>query len=361
MKKIYLIGAGIILIILIITSILLSLQKKSAGNALPNSPFPTSIPGQGLNQPNSQSSTNPGIQNTGVAQDETLDISTIAPVETADFKLQYSPSLNKVVVEKKTAQADEQFVNWASENQKTELVTNPDLTLMVDQGKNPADYNPLIRFLNIFLNFGQGMGSPAGNSSSTNSTNPTNSTSSTSSTNSTNSTIPNLIYYPQCGGEFDNLALPGGCTLCKAGCGPTTVAMIASSYLGNNFTPKTIVNLYQSKGYTLDCSGSRFTDAYNLLKQLGLKTTDPIAFNLETADKVVPDLRKYLDAGWTFFTNANFCSTGNGCGHFFWITDIDNQGNIYAYDPVYGRYQIPYNENSRSPYPLYKYALGVKK
>ena len=96
-----------------------------------------------------------------------------------------------------------------------------------------------------------------------------------------------------------------------------------------------------------------------MFQSLGLKTTDYLVFNLEKSDTVVPDLRKYLNAGWTFFTLANF--RDNGGGHFFWITDIDNQGNIFAYDPYYGRYEIPYNENSRYPYPLYRVAFGVKK
>ena len=62
------------------------------------------------------------------------------------------------------------------------------------------------------------------------------------------------------------------------------------------------------------------------MKSLGLKTTDYLVFDLEKADTVVPQLRKYLNAGWTFFTLASFCE--KGCGHYFWITDIDAKGNI---------------------------------
>ena len=129
--------------------------------------------------------------------------------------------------------------------------------------------------------------------------------------------------------------------------------------MDKKYDPKTVVGLYKSNDYLLGNDGSRYTDAHELLKGLGLKTTDYLVFNAEKADTVVPQLRKYLSAGWTFFTLASFCS--GGCGHYFWITDIDDKGNIIAYDPAYGRYEIPYNENSRYPYPLYRLAFGIKK
>ncbi len=345
MKKTYLIAAGIILVILIVISIFLSSRKKSTINNLPDSPFPTSVPSsQSLDSTNSTDLTD-------LTDSTDLTISAIAPIETEDFKLQYSPKLNKIVVEKKTPQAEQQFINWASQNQQTQLIENPALTLIVDSGQNPDDFNPMIEFLNIFMNFGQGVGSNV----------KTDSTDLTDSTDSTNPLTPNpssFAYFPQCG-EFGNVSLPGGCNLCQAGCGPSTVAMIAASYLGGNITPKTIVDQYQSKGYLLSCAGSSYADAKQVLEDMGLKTTDYLVFNTEKSDTVVPDLRKYLSGGWTFFTLASFCD--GGCGHYFWITDIDSQGNIFAYDSAYGRFEIPYNENSRYPYPLYRLAFGVKR
>ncbi len=353
MKRIYLIIAGAFLILLIITSMILSFGKKSTTNTQKNSLFPTSIPGQESNLPNNQSST----ETAGSPQNSLIDISTISPVETEDFKLQYSPKLNKIVVEKKTPQAEEQFINWASQNELTQLIENPDLTLIVDQGKNPDDFNPLLEFLNIFMNFGQG------NETSSNNSSPT-CTGQACLTPTSPNQLPNqnasssFTHYAQCNG-YGDLSLPDGCNLCYAGCGPTTVAMIAASYLESNYNPKTIVDTYKSKGYLLGCAGSRYSDAKQVLQGLGLKTTDYLVYDFETADKAVLDLKKYLAGGWTFFTLASFKE--NGGGHFFWITDIDSQDNIWAYDPYYGRYEIPYNENSRYPYPLYRLAFGVKK
>lgn len=352
MKKIYLVIAGAFLVLLVITSLLLSLGKKPATSTQQNSPFPTGVPtDQNINQQSFSDSTDLN----DLTGSTNLDISTITPVETENFKLQYSSKLNKIVVEKKTPQAEEQFYNWAIENQLSDLIENPDLTLIVDLGKNPDDFNPLLEFLNIFMNFGQGA------SSNNQSPNLLISQSPESSPLTPNSLIPNsssFTYFAQCGDQ-GNLSLPDGCNLCSAGCGPTAVAMIASSYLGDKYDPKTIVDMYKSKNYLLGCDGSRYSDAKQVLQGLGLKTTDYIVFNKERVDTVVPQLRKYLGAGWTFFTLASFCE--KGCGHFFWITDIDDQGNIWAYDSAYGRYQIPYNENSRYPYPLYRLAFGVKK
>ncbi|MEK7597881.1 MAG: hypothetical protein AAB441_04520 [Patescibacteria group bacterium] len=352
MKRIYIIIAGAFLILLIVTSMFLSLKKKSVTNTSSTSPFPTSLPRQDSNKQVDQNLSN--LSNLSNSSNSPLDISIIEPIETEDFKLQYSPKLNKVVIEKKTPQAEEQFLNWANQNQ-TQLIEDPDLILIVDSGQNPDDFNPLIDFLNIFMNFGQG---------SQQSNNGTIEQSPSPSSLSPNGLTPNpsMTYYAQ-GGDLGNTPLPDGCTLGYAGCGPTTVAMIASSYLNKSYDPKAIVNLYKSKGYYLGCGGSSYLDAHELLGNLGLKTTDYLFFNLEKADTVVPQLRKSIDAGWTFFALARFCDDPKKgyCGHIFWITDIDDKGSIFAYDPGYGRYEIPYNENSRYPYPLYRLAFGVKR
>jgi hypothetical protein len=365
MKKIYLVIAGAFLILLVITTMLLSLIKKPTTTNQKDSAFPTGIPDQGKtgqsvnNLPSTggdqglKDLSNLSNQSNLSNESNQPNLSQISPVETPDFKLQYSYKLKKIVVEKKTPQAEEQFINWAKQNQLTPLVNNADLTLIVDQGKNPDDFNPVIEFLNIFMNMGQGSS--------------TNSTDSTDSTNLTPSSSPSSSYLLQPTPTTYNLHLLRPATkvvaftrrFYSAGCGPTTVSMISSSYVDKKYDPKTIVSLYDKNNYLLGGDGSRYSDAHELLKGLGLKTTDYLVFNSEKSDTVVPQLRKYLSAGWTFFTLASFCS--EGCGHYFWITDIDNQGNIIAYDPAYGRYQIPYNENSRYPYPLYKVAFGVKK
>jgi len=359
MKKIYLVIAGAFLILLIITSILLSLGKKTTTETQKNIPFPTSVPrAESTKQVNlTPTGTTGTIGTKNISQQQVTyekNITEIIPVETQDFKLQYSSNLKKVVVEKKTDQAEKKFTEWINQNNYHELIDNPNLVLVVNQGKNPDDLNPIIEFLKLFINLGQGVESSTSNSQTSDS--PTSIPDTNSSSTSTDS--GEKVYYAQCGDQ-GNTPLPDGDTLCHAGCGPTTVAMISSSYMDKKYDPKTIVDLYDKNNYLLGGGGSRYSDAHELLKSLGLKTTDYLVFSAEKSDTVVPQLRKYLSAGWTFFTLASFCE--KGCGHYFWITDIDAEGNIFAYDPAYGRYQIPYNENTRYPYPLYRLAFGVKK
>lgn len=341
MKKIYLVIAGAFLMLLIITSIFLSFEKKLTSNTSKNFPFPTSISLQGSNQQNNQPSTSP------------IDISTINPVETEDFKLQYSSQLKKLVVERKTAQADEKFKEWAYKYNFPQLVDNDSLVSKVALGKGPEEeFNPILELLSIFLNVSQDQ-----------SNQPTPANSLTPYPNLTplptysgNST--GKVYYAQCNG-YGGISLPDGCTLCQAGCGPTTIAMIASSFLNSSYNPETVVNLYESNGSYIGCNGSGYLDAQSLMNSLGF-TTKMLIYNHEKADTVAPELKNYIDAGWTFFVLANFRESGGG--HFFWVTDVDDQGNIWAYDPYYGRYSSPpLNENSRYPFPLYRVAIGVRK
>ncbi len=346
MKKIYLVIAGAFLILLVITSILLSLQKKQTITETNNNfPTPTGVSTQGYNSqtPNNYQQPTP--------------TPIIEPVETLDFKAAYVADLDKIVVEKKTAQAEQSFYKWADQNKLNEVVDNKNQILFTDKKIIPTPSDPIHKLENNVINFfklvdslnmtGRGSGRATPTPTINNQTQ-----------NAPQNNGGSKIYYAQCG-EQGGIPLPDGSDLCHAGCGPTTVAMISSSYVDKKYDPKTIVGIYDKNNYLLGGDGSRYSDAHEVLKGLGLKTTDYLVFNSEKSDTVVPQLRKYLSAGWTFFTLASFCE--KGCGHYFWITDIDSQGNIIAYDPAYGRYQIPYNENSRYPYPLYRLAFGVKR
>jgi len=365
MKKIYLVIAGAFLILLVITSMLLSLQKKTTTETKKDIPFPTSVPDRGkTGQQGNESSTNTPSQTTGGDQGlKDLDnlSNSFEPIETLDFKAAYVPDLNKIVVEKKTTQAEQSFYKWVDQNKLNEVVDNKNQILFTDKKIIPTPSDSIHKLENKVKDFFQlmddlnniGKGSQQSN-------NGTIEQSPSPSSLAPNGLVPkpSMTYYAQCGDQ-GSLPLPDGGTLCSAGCGPTTVAMISSSYVDKKYDPKTIVGIYDKNNYLLGGDGSRYSDAHELLKSFGLKTTDYLVFDLEKADTVVPQLRKYLSAGWTFFTLASFCE--KGCGHYFWITDIDAKGNIFAYDPAYGRYQIPYNENSRYPYPLYRLAFGVKK
>ncbi|MFA6081103.1 MAG: C39 family peptidase [Patescibacteria group bacterium] len=359
MKKIYIVIAGAFLIILIITSMLLSLGKKTTSNTQTGSPFPTGVSVQG----------NTVLPNITPPPNSTL--STIESVETLDFKAAYVPALNKIVVEKKTSSAEESFRQWVDQSRLNQVIGDKNKILFTDEKIIPTPSDSIHKLENKVIGFFQLIDDLNNIGKGTSSNQPATAISPTplpglgqgksptpNNLNPQKNNLQSKVYYAQCG-EFGETPLPDGCTLCNAGCGPTAVAMIASSYLGSKYNPKTIVNLYDTNGYVLGCDGSRYQEAHELLKSLGLKTTDYLVFDAERSEAVIPDLKKYLNSGWTFFTLASFCE--EGCGHYFWITDIDAKGNIWAYDPAYGRYEIPYNENSRYPFPLYRLAFGVKK
>ena len=188
--------------------------------------------------------------------------------------------------------------------------------------------------------------------------------------------VNGLIYYPQCEGPYDNYPLPQGGTLCEAGCGPTTVAMILASYVDKNISPPLVVEEYRKKGYYLGPIGSFYSHARNILKSYNLKIAPIFEDNRKrTIDQVMTEfgeiVRNYQKSGWTFFALANFCDPHPckknpklkcTCGHYFWIIKIDESLNIWAYDPAYDiKLPKPINHKVRYPFPKIRVLLAVKK
>ncbi len=224
----------------------------------------------------------------------------------------------------------------------------------------PDSYDSFLKLLDIFVNPGTMQ------QSSFNFTTPSATLPSTAIPNSAPSSIiynplSNFTYYPQCDGIFDNIQLPNGCNLCKAGCGPTALAMILSSYVDKKFTPDAVVNLYKQNGFYAGCDGTKITDAMNIATQNGLKTTDLLVYDGRNNDNAIQDFKAYINSGWTIFALARYCAAG--CRHFFWITNVDSQNNVWAYDSFYGRKRLPppFNENQYYPFPQFRLAFGVKK
>lgn len=167
-----------------------------------------------------------------------------------------------------------------------------------------------------------------------------------------------LVYYPQCKGPYDTVLLPGGCDLCHAGCGPTSVAMILSSYVDTKYTPPAVVELYKEDNLTAGCQGSTIVDGQTILTQNGIKTTDILYYGDSSTQEAVQDMKNYLDNGWTMLTLVKYDPKW---GHYYWVIDIDQNNNVWAYDPGDGTRPIPMNESSTIPNPKYYLAVGVKK
>lgn len=290
------------------------------------------------------------------------------PITSKDFEINYHNPSGKFVVSKKSPKAEEEFNRWIKTNSFEEMI-NQNLFVMTDKPiENYSDtqqeenkLETIVEVMKILFDFGGGLGTPEEASTTPAIISSIQPTVALTSVNPP-TVVNGLIYYPQCG-EYGSYRLPGGCSLCESGCGPTTVAMILSSKIDRSYIPPKVVDLYESKGFRLGCPGSGYLSAREILSQLGVKITNLI-FATNTpmlASEVIDDMKLYLNNGWTLFTLGVFRTrSGEEIGHYFWIIDIDQNNNIWAFDSYYGRFQIPFNENSYYPYPKYILAFGVK-
>lgn len=364
MKKTIII-ATVILFFVIIFVMVFSLNQKGQPSTAKNFPTPTLVEVDMTRKLNIQDK-------------ELFDAAkSLAPYETESFKYYYSIEKDKLVVEYKTPAGEKDFNDWVNKNNINGLSNNSDLIIVTNNSFNsqipspsknpenllntPSNVTPTPNTFNKLLESLFSLGLVNLTTSSTSSqTEPLSKAPKNKLTppiSSQGNISGGLVYYGQC--QSGDISLPDGCNLCQAGCGPTTAAMILSSYLSKEYDPKKVVSIYASRGYYLGCGGSSYVDAKSLFEDLGLKTTDYISFNGDTADEVAADFKKYIQGGWTIFTLANYCD--GGCGHFFWITKVEGN-NIFAYDPYYGQNQDkPLNENDRYPFPKYRIAFGVKK
>lgn len=379
-KKLILISSGILFLLIVFLTLISFIRTKSVRTDTNRYLSPTPIDIRQNYQQNSyQNKSDSSIQNQYLVQENSIpseqQIITLETLkqtsvyETSDFSVQYSKKLNKFVVTEKTTRAKEAFAVWLKNKGLSNLVNNTNIFVFSKKSIEVLEEDPLeisrapneglnsmISLMKILLTFPKI--NPKDISFVPTITQPTPTTSQKSSVPPVGS--GGFTYYSQCNGAYDNYPLPGGCTVCKAGCGPTTVSMIVASYIDKSITPLSIVDIYSKNGYYLGCDGSGYMEARSVISRFGVKTTDFLQFGGSSVSSVTKEMRNYIKAGWTLFVLANYCE--GGCGHFFWITDVDESGNVWAYDPYYGKLRgPPINENQYSPFPRYRIAFGVKK
>ena len=178
----------------------------------------------------------------------------------------------------------------------------------------------------------------------------------------------NLVYYPQCKGPYDNYPLPKGGTICSAGCGPTTVAMILASYVDKKINPITVVDMYKKRNYYLGRDGSYYYHAEEILKEYQFKINYVFKKNKKqaiTINEVMKDygnqIKNLQNQGWTFFSLADFKQeNGREAGHYFWVVKFDDNLNTWAYDPFY-KITDPKPINHKSLDPKFRVVMALKK
>lgn len=323
---------------------------------------------------------------TSVKQLTSKELQERLPIIAPDFTLDYSPRLQKYVVNAPTDEATNSYNDWLDDNPDYQSELDPPNVIvakqtmtelhnaldvantnkMTPEKKAIKDAREFTSLLNIVVNLPQMFLQSFNNESSSTITLPTSTPAPTPKKQTSNpapAPSKSYTYYSQCSGPYDALPLPNGCTVCEAGCGPTSVAMILSSYIDKSLTPPKTIDMMSKAGVRIGCYGSYISEIYSYLRNRGdLKVSDFIIPSEKglTAKEVARDLQGYTKSGWTVFVLANFKTDGGG--HYFWVTDISNNGDILAYDPYYGKQQTPpINENRYAPAPYYRYAFAIKK
>jgi len=312
----------------------------------------------------------------------------VLPVYAPDFSLEYSGRLQKYVLTTQTEEGKNSYDEWLNQNPSylpflsaqqviiakqtvKELHKALDFSeknKLTPEQKAIKDTTIMTSMVEMLINFPQTFiqsinSAPDIGISPT--TQPSIAPSPTPKKQTSLDPIPSktYTYYSQCSGPYDDLPLPEGCTICDAGCGPTSVAMILSSYIDKSLTPPKTISIMKSKGVRIGCFGSYISEIYSYLKGRGdLKVSDYIIPSEKglTAKEIAKDFSGYTKSGWTIFVLANFKTDGGG--HYFWVTDVSTDGNILAYDPYYGKQQTPpISENKYTPAPYYRYAFAIKK
>lgn len=133
---------------------------------------------------------------------------------------------------------------------------------------------------------------------------------------------PNFVFYCQ-----GNIAWKNTCALGRAGCGPTSLAMVLGSF-GVNMNPVSVDQIFKVNGWrSCGDSPSYMTSAINSawLRGLGFKVGPNIAYNS------ILDLnqaKKYLDEGHLIIASSrNFpcanCSSAQRIDHVFVVDGVD--------------------------------------
>ena len=243
----------------------------------------------------------------------------------------------------------------------------------------PTLNDPVAKAIMRLFNFFDGISNPF-NPNSTSPANPSSANQNSSSGNpqytpQLSTAVPSadgFTYFPQCFAAYSGYALPNGCTVCSAGCGPSSVAIIAKSLAGANTDPYDMALQYAKLGQHIGCDGSVLRGATAALLQypeLDVREWKTIGEPGSRVDEpsdegisVAQTFKNYTDQGWTILVGAFFQGNYGLIGHFFVVTKVDKNLNIWAFDPYYGINQsLPFNENSKYPSPYYRYYLLVRK
>jgi len=391
-KKILPISIFILLVVVIVLLGVQNMSRKGSGGS--SIITPTLIQGSKGGSYNTQKIVSGQLDRTSTSQASTQvspkELQDKLPIIAPDFTLSYSPRMQKYVATILNDDGAQFFNDWLLQNPsyQNELENTIITKQTISELHNALDYaktkeltpekkakedakvvtetlNTLINLPFLFMQIGQTTSTEENILSPTpikQSTGP-----SPFPTKKIHSTLnQSYVYYSQTGSPYGSYPLPiqngedgQKCTISSAGCGPTTAAMIISSYVDTSQTPPVVVDAMEKAGVSISCNGSGMWDLYEYMSKVkGLKVSGMISLGDVGAKEASKDMRGYINGGWTLFVLAHHVYGG----HYFWVTQVTDSGDVLAYDPAYGSGRsAPINQNAYAPDPSYIYAFGVKK
>ncbi len=134
-----------------------------------------------------------------------------------------------------------------------------------------------------------------------------------------------VVYYSQEDIRWKNETYGKTDFISETGCGPTSLAMVISTFTNTTITPKQMADWSYENGYCAEGSGSYHTLIENALVSFGLQVEQAnrlqgqkIANALSSGDLVIVLMGK---------------GTFTSSGHFIVLTGITEKGEVYVADP----------------------------
>ena len=139
-------------------------------------------------------------------------------------------------------------------------------------------------------------------------------------------TIGLLNYYNQADPRWADTLYGPRDPMRTHGCGPTAVAMIVSSFTGQNVTPPDVAAWASSNGYCEPGEGTKHQLIPDALSYYGLTVTS-------IKDRSVDSILNEINSGKIVIALMNKGHFTNG-GHFLLLTQVTEDGKIHIADPA---------------------------
>lgn len=157
-----------------------------------------------------------------------------------------------------------------------------------------------------------------------------------------------IVYY--CQGDYPNVPYGSYGSIASHGCGPTSTAIIASSFLGKEGNdPETVTNWVCAHGGCTS-GGSYYAPLIQYMTEKGLKASEAFTLDESTSGKLNSALEAGNSIAIILVHEIGNCPFTNG-GHYLTITGIEN-GEYKVADPASRARSYGQEPNKTQTWPL---------